>query len=146
MQQAGIQKRIEQEATKQAEELVKIEKEKQKQTNAQDANATETVEDATTSRGSAGGRGSASGRSQGARKRKAIADANAEKANVEKERDELREALYMLEAQLGTGTRPYASEDSTRASHVKTSTVTKGVSICLGEEGSTIEGTRSFGP
>ena len=41
---------------------------------------------------------------QGVRKRKAAADANAETAKVEKERDELREALNILEAQLGTGT------------------------------------------
>ena len=45
-------------------------------------NATKQGEDDTTSRGSAGGR------SQGARKRKPIADANAEKAKVEKERPE----------------------------------------------------------
>ena len=38
------------------------------------------------------------------------ADANAEKAKVEKERDELREAFDILEAQLGTGTRQYDSE------------------------------------
>ena len=66
---------------------------------AQDTNATKHDEDDTTSRGSAGGR------SQGARKRKAIAEANAENAKVEKERDELREALNLLKAQLGTGTR-----------------------------------------
>ena len=47
------------------------------------------------------------GRPQGARKRKAIADANAEKATAEKEHDELREALNNLEEQLGTGTRQY---------------------------------------
>ena len=46
------------------------------------------------------------GRSHGARKRKAIAEANAEKQKVERERDELREALDILEAHLGTGTRP----------------------------------------
>ena len=33
----------------------------------------------------------------------AIADANGEKAKAEKERDELREALEILEEQLGTG-------------------------------------------
>ena len=48
----------------------------------------------TTSRGSAGGR------SQGARKRKSAADANAEKVKAEKERDELREALSILEGLL----------------------------------------------
>ena len=32
---------------------------------------------------------------------------------VEKERGELREALDILEAHLGTGTRPYDSEDGT---------------------------------
>ena len=52
-----------------------------------DANATKQDEDDTTSRGSA------NGRSQGARNRKAIAEANAEKQKVERERDELREAL-----------------------------------------------------
>ena len=75
-------------------------------------------EDDTTLRGSAGGR------SQGARKQKAIADANAEKAKVEKERDELREALNILEAQLGTGTRQYDSEDGIRPSRVKKMTAT----------------------
>ena len=53
---------------------MKIETEKQKQKSAQDTNATKHDEDDTTSRGSAGGR------SQGAMKRKAIAEANAEKA------------------------------------------------------------------
>ena len=90
-QQAGIQKRIEAEATKRAEKLVKLEKEKQKQTSAKDANATKQTEDDTTSRGSAGGP------SRGAKKRKDIADANAEKAKVEKERGELRGALKILE-------------------------------------------------
>ena len=92
---------------------MKIEKEKQKQNSALDANATKQEEDATTSWGSAGGR------SQGARKRMAIAEANTEKAKVEKERDELRVALDILEAHLGTGTRQYDSEDGTRASRVK---------------------------
>ena len=46
-------------------------------------------------------------------KRTAIADANAEKQKVEKERDELREALDIIEAHLGTSTRQYASEDGT---------------------------------
>ena len=44
---------------------------------------------------------------------------------MEKERDELAEALDILEAHLGTGTRQhheYASEDGTRASRVKNST------------------------
>ena len=62
-------------------------------------NAPKQVEDGTTSQGSSGGC------SQGARKRKAIADANAEKAKVETGHDELREALNVLEAQLGTGTQ-----------------------------------------
>ena len=94
---------------------MKIEKEQLKQKSTQETNATKHDEDATTSRGSVGGR------SQGARKRKAIAEANAEKAKVEKERDELscREALNILEAHLGTGTRQYDSEDGTRASRVK---------------------------
>ena len=99
--------RLEEGATTRAAELVQIEKEKQKfkPKSTQDTNATKPDEDDTTSRGSAGGR------SQGARKRKSIAEANAEKAKVEKERDELREALGVLEAHLGTGTRPYDSED-----------------------------------
>ena len=88
-------------------ELAQGEKYKQKQKSAQDANATKQGEDDTTSRGSAGGH------SQGAMERKTIADANAEKAKVEKERDELREALNIFEEQLGTGTRQYDSEDGT---------------------------------
>ena len=111
-QQAEIQKRIEIEATKRAEGLVKLKKGHQEQKSAQDVNATNQAEDDTTSRGSAG----TGGRSQGARKRKAIADANAEKAKGEKGRDELREALGILEEQLGTGTRQYDSEDGTRPS------------------------------
>ena len=67
----------------------------------------------------------ANGRSQGARKRKAIAEANADKAEVEKERDELRAALDILEDHLGTGTRPYDSEDGTRPSRVKKSSVSR---------------------
>ena len=63
----------------------------------QDADATKQDEDDTTSRGSA------NGRSQGARKRKANAEANAAKENVKRERGELREALDILEAHLGTG-------------------------------------------
>ena len=98
---------------------MKIEKEKQKQKSAQDTNATKPDEDDTTSRGSAGGR------SQGATKRKEIAEANAEKAKVETERDELREALDILEAHLGTGTRQYDSEDGTRTSRVKKSSMTR---------------------
>jgi len=66
-----------------------------------DANATKQDEDDTTSRGSA------NGRSQGARKRKAIAASEAGRQKVEKERDELREALDLLEAHLGSGTRQY---------------------------------------
>ena len=85
---------------------MKIETEKQKQKSAQDTNATKHDEDDTTSRGSAGGR------SQGARKCKAIAEANAENAKVEKERDKLTEALNILEAHLQrTGVvknRPYS--------------------------------------
>ena len=96
--QAEIQKRIEAEATKRAVELVKIETDKQKQKSVQDTNATKHDDDGTTSRGSAGER------AQGARKRKAIAEANAANAVVEKECDELREALNILamEAHLGT--------------------------------------------
>ena len=70
------QKRIEADATTRAAELVKIEKDKQKQKSALDTNAAKQDEDDTTSWGSAGGR------SQGARKRNAIAEANAEKAKV----------------------------------------------------------------
>ena len=58
-QQAEIQKRMEAEATKQAQELVEIETETQKQKGAQDTNATKQDEDDTTSRGSAGGRSQA---------------------------------------------------------------------------------------
>ena len=92
---------------------MKIETEKQKQKSAQGTNATKHNEDDTTSRGLAGGR------SQGARKRKVIAEANAENAKVEKERDELREALDILESHLGTGTRQYDSEGGTCASCVR---------------------------
>ena len=126
-QQAEMQKRIEAEATKRAEELVKIEKERQKQKSAQGTNAATPDEDDTTSQGSAGGRSQGTG----ARKRKATAEANAENAKVEKERDELREALDLLEAHLGTGarTRQYDSEDGrgirTRASRVEKSAVTR---------------------
>ena len=69
----------------------------------------------------------AGGHSQGARNCKAIADTNAEKAKVEMERDELREALDTLEEQLGTGprTRQYDFEDGTRTSRVKTTVVTR---------------------
>ena len=87
----------------------------------QDGNATKQDEDDTTSRGSA------NGQSQGARQRKPIAEANAEKQKVERERVELREALDILEDHLhvGTGTRPYDSEDGTRSSRVKKSAVTR---------------------
>ena len=44
---------------------------------------------------------------------------------VEKERGELREALDLLEAHLGTGTRQCDSEDGARASRVKKTTVAK---------------------
>ena len=60
----------------------------------------------------------------GARKRKAIAEANAEKAMAETERAELREALDILEAHLSAGTPPYDSEDGTRPSRVITLLVT----------------------
>ena len=85
---------------------MKIEqKQKQKQNSALDTNAAKLTigEDDTTSRGSAGGR------SQAARQRKGIADDNAEKAKVEKDRDEFREALVILDAHLGTGTRQHDS-------------------------------------
>ena len=80
---------------------------------AQDTNATKPDEDDTASWGSA------NGRSQGATKRKSIAEAIAEKANAQNERGELSKALDLLEAHLGTGTRPYDSEDGTRPSCVK---------------------------
>ena len=68
-QQAEIQKRIEgrfeAEATKRAEELVNLEKEKQKQKSAHDTNTTKQAEDDTTSITTS--RGSAGGRSQDAR-------------------------------------------------------------------------------
>ena len=60
-----------------------------------------------------------------ARKRKAIAEANFKKANAEKGRGELRGGLDRLEAYLGTGTRPNDSEDGTRPSRVKKSSVTR---------------------
>ena len=44
---------------------------------------------------------------------------------MEKERDELREALDILEAHLGTGTRQYDSEDGTQSSRVKKITVAR---------------------
>ena len=44
------------------------------------------------------------GHSHSARKRKVVADANAEKAKMEKEHDDVREALDILKEQLGTGT------------------------------------------
>ena len=102
-----------------------MEKEKQKQKSSQDANATkpDLDEDDTASRGSA------NGQSQGARKRKAVVEANAEKANVEKERGELRRALD--EDHLWTGTRPYDSEDGTRASRVKTSSMKRALRSVL---------------
>ena len=68
----------------------------------QDTNAAKQGEDDDTT-----SRGSANGRSQGARKRKVIAETHAEKQKVEKERDELREALDIIEAHLGTCTRQY---------------------------------------
>ena len=86
---------------------------------AQELNAAKQVEDDVTSRGSAGGR------SQGARKSKAIAEANAEKEHVEKERGELGQAIDIFEAQLDTGTRQYDSEDGTRASRVKTTAMAR---------------------
>ena len=58
-------------------------------------------------------------------KRKAIADANTEKPKVVKERDETREALNLLEEQLGTVTGQYDSEDGTRTSRLKTTAVTR---------------------
>ena len=50
-------------------------------------------------------------------KRKAIADANADKATVENERDELREALNILEEQPGTGMRQYYGSMTLRTVH-----------------------------
>ena len=44
---------------------------------------------------------------------------------AEKERDDLREALNILEEQLGTGTRQYDSEDGTRPSCVKKTMATR---------------------
>lgn len=74
--QVETQKRIEAESMTQAAELVKFEKEKEKQKSAQDMSATMPDEDVTTSQGSA------DGQSQGARKHEVIAEANAEKAKV----------------------------------------------------------------
>ena len=44
---------------------------------------------------------------------------------MEQERDELREALDIIEAHLGASTRQYDSEDGTRSSRVKKTTVTR---------------------
>ena len=44
---------------------------------------------------------------------------------MEQERDELREALDILEAHLGTRTSQYDSEDGTQSSRVKKSTVAR---------------------
>ena len=106
-----------------AAELVKIERENQRQKSAQDTNAAKPDEDDTTSRGSAGGRRRS--RSQGARKRKAIAEANAETAKAGKGNGELREALDLFEAHLGTRTRHCDSEGGTHASCVNKVTVTR---------------------
>ena len=113
-----MQKRIKTGGTKRAGRLVKIEKDKQKQKSDQAATAMKQNEDGTTSRGSAGRR------PQGAKKRKAIADASAKKAKVKKERGELREALVILEEQLGTGTQ-YNPEDGTRPSRAKKPTAAR---------------------
>ena len=63
---------------------------------------------------------------------------------MKKERDELRDVLNIREEQLGTGTQQYDSEDGTRPSRVKTTTVTRvhGLLRVIEEEGSTISGTR----
>ena len=74
----------------------------------------------------------------GARERKSIADANAEKANAEKEHDELREALNIREEELGTGTRQYASEDGARsARHCEEINGDTGASLRVDEENDT---------
>ena len=44
---------------------------------------------------------------------------------MEKGHDELREALNILEAQLGTGTRQYDSENGTCSSRLKQTTTTR---------------------
>ena len=121
-QQAELKKRIDAEAATQAAELVKEHEkaEKLKQKKTQEANATKQDDD-----GDTVSRGSANGRSQGVRKRKAIAAADAERQKVEKERDELREALDMIESHLGTCARQYDSEDGTRPSRVKKTAVTR---------------------
>ena len=121
-QQAELKKRIDAEAATQAAELVKEHEkaEKLKQKKTQEANATKQDDD-----GDTVSRGSANGRSQGVRKRKAIAEANAARQKVEEERDELREALDMIESHLGTCARQYDSEDGTRPSRVKKTKVTR---------------------
>ena len=86
----------------------------------QDTNAAKQGEDDDTT-----SRGSANGRSQGARKRKVIAEAHDERQEVEKERGELREALDIIEAHLGTCTRQCDSENGTRPSRVKKTTATR---------------------
>ena len=59
---------------------------------------------------------------------------------MEKERDELREVLDILGAHLGTCTRPFDSEDGTRPSRVKKSSVTRVLRSVL------TEGARSKEP
>ena len=128
-----IQKRIETDATKRAQELVKVEKDKQKQKSAKDENARKQAEDDTTSRGSAGGR------SQGARKRKATADANAEKVKVEKERQYFWAQKIM---------RQYDSEDGRyRALTRENNGGDKGASLrVITGKGKVTKGTRCRGP
>ena len=65
--------------------------------------------------------------------RRLLFKANAEKAKVKNERNELSEALNLLEAHLGTGTRMYDSEHVTRASRVRKNIDDKGASLCLEE-------------
>ena len=117
--QAALTKRIEAAAQKKSDELVKAEKEKSEKATRDKTTNDKLLDDDTASRGSAGGR------SQGARQRKTIAEANPGKAQTERERDELREALEIMEGQFGSGTRPYDSEDGTRSSRVKKTAVAR---------------------
>jgi len=79
-------------------------------------------------------RGSSGGRSHGARKRKLIAEASAGKAQVERERDELREALEILEDKFGSGTRPYDSEDGDMPSRERNSNTGASLCVCGGND------------
>ena len=122
-----IGEKIEAAAPKKAKELVKAEKAKSEKVTLAKATNVKPLDDDShdTLRGSAGGR------SQGARKRKTTAEANAGNAQTERERDEPRESLMILEDRLGSGTRSYDTEAGTRPSRVKKTTATRCFAPCL---------------